>query len=73
MAANSQFDGLTVSVKKTDAGDSYVAFVTVNGVEFPLSSVKAGGFDQDLQEAQAAKDAADLQAARDAQAQGNPQ
>lgn len=57
MTTPNQYDGLTVSVRKTAAGDQYVAFVSPGGVEFPIAGVKAEGFEQDLNEVQAARDA----------------
>lgn len=66
MGTPSKLDGLTVSVRKTDAGDSYQFGVEVNGVYLPFGSWSAEDFDHRQEEAQKAKDAADLEAARNA-------
>lgn len=64
MADETQYDGLTVSVRKTASGDHYQAFVNVNGVDLPLAGVQAGDFEASLADAQTQRDAAELEAAR---------
>jgi hypothetical protein len=46
-----QFDGLTVSVRRNADKGQWEAYIVVGGVEWTLASRKLGGFDDDLQEA----------------------
>lgn len=46
-----QFDGLTVSVRRNESQNVWEAYVTVGGAEWVVASRRLGGFDDDLQEA----------------------
>lgn len=66
------YENLTVSVRKTEAGDSYQFGVILHDAFLPFAAFKAGGFEEDVQSAIAAQDAAKAQAAADKAAKPKP-
>ena len=51
VVSTTQFDGLTVSVRRNADKGLWEAYVVLNGAEWIIAQRKLGGLDDDLQEA----------------------